>query len=158
MPSFALIALFCRSEVPLPLECEDMSASISDTFVVPLVSMWSKSVSVLGSSTRGASDIASVGAAGQVRIDEGAGACKYSGKEQGYVAEGGEGRKMMSWFCSGSVVCAPVCWVICQNVIAPHWSGHDLFALHDDAHLQHTGFTMTKSSLPWTCNQHSCHC
>jgi len=95
MPSFALIALFCRSEVPLPLECEDMSASISAaTFVVPLVLMWSKSVSVLGSSTRGASDIASVSAAEQVRIDEGAGACKYSRKEQGYVAEGaGEGRR-----------------------------------------------------------------
>jgi len=47
---------------------------------------------------------------------------------------------------------------LCPNVIAPHWSGHDLFALHDDAHLQHTGFTTTKSSLPWTCKQHSCHC
>ena len=62
MPSLALIALFCKFEVSLPFDGEDMSVSISDTFVVPFVFRWSKSVSVLGSSTRGAADIASVDA------------------------------------------------------------------------------------------------
>lgn len=60
IPFFALIALFFRSLLALPLICGAGEPSISDRKSgVPLGVCWrSKSVSVLGSSTRGAPDIA----------------------------------------------------------------------------------------------------
>jgi hypothetical protein len=61
IPFLALIALFCRSLLALPLVCGAEVPSIWDSSSgVPLGVARSKSVSVLGSSTRGAPDIALV--------------------------------------------------------------------------------------------------